>query len=146
MADLKARSRDWIALYNAHDLDALVATFMTDAEVIGPGAPPARGHTAIRELYKLQFAAFPDGKLTMDTLVAEGNTVAGEYTFSGTNTGPLTLPTGQTLPATNKRVSSRGASVVTGDGDKVQSLHVYFDQAETLMQLGLMPAPAATTA
>ena len=146
MADLKELARQAIALYNAHDLDGFVARYRPDAELVAPGAPPARGSAAIKEVVQRQFASFPDGKLTVHATVAEGNTLAAEYTFSGTNTGPLVLPTGQTLPATNKTVSIRGAYVVTVEGDKVKSDHTYWDLAEGLVQLGLMPTPATATA
>jgi predicted ester cyclase len=97
-------------------------------------------------VWQRQFAGFPDGKVTVHAMVAEGNTLAAEYTFTGTNTGPLTLPTGQTLPATKKKVSLRGVYVVTLEGDKVKSDHSYWDLAEGLAQLGLMPTPATATA
>jgi steroid delta-isomerase-like uncharacterized protein len=146
MADLKELSRQAIALYNAHDLDGLVARYRPDAEFVVPGAPPARGNAAIKEVWQRQFASFPDGKLTVHAMVAEGNTLAAEYTFTGTNTGPLTLPTGPTLPATNKTLSLRGVYVVSVEGDKVKSEHNYWDQAEAFAQLGLMPTPATATA
>ncbi len=77
---------------------------------------------------------------------AEGNTLAAENTFTSTNTGPLTLASGQTLPATNKKVSLRGVYVVTLEGERVKSDHSYWDLAEGLAQLGLMPTPATATA
>jgi steroid delta-isomerase-like uncharacterized protein len=146
MADLKELSRQAIALYNAHDLDGFVARYRPDAELVAPGAPPARGTAAIKEVWQRQFAGFPDGRVTVHTMVAEGSTLAAEYTFTGTNTGPLTLPTGQTLPATNKKVSLRGVYVVILEGDKVKSDHSYWDLAEGLAQLGLVPTPARATA
>ena len=72
-----------------------------------------------------------------------GDTAIVEWLFHGTNTGPLPLPSGETMAATGKRVSIRGADVVTFAGGAAVKLHSYYDQVELLSQLGLMPGSQA---
>ena len=51
------------------------------------------GSDMYRAYYYEIHAAFPDGRVTVDELIAEGDTVIARYTFSGTNTGKLlTMP------------------------------------------------------
>jgi hypothetical protein len=65
---------------------------------------------------------------------------------TGTNGGPLPLPTGELLPATNKHVDVRGAwfGIVDRDG-RIKTQREYFDQFAVLQQLGLVPAEQAAT-
>jgi ketosteroid isomerase-like protein len=60
----------------------------------------------------------------------------------GTNTGPLALPTGRTLPPTGRQVRVRSCDVATVEDGLITSHRAYFDQLELLGQLGLLPEPA----
>ena len=88
-------------------------------------------------------SAFPDAKGTETSVVASGDTVVQEITWSGTNTGPMETP-GGTMPATGKSASVRAVMVSTFDGDKIKETHHYFDMMSMLQQLGVMPSGAAT--
>ncbi|RYU11994.1 ester cyclase [Nocardioides iriomotensis] len=65
--------------------------------------------------------------------------------FVGTNTEPMTLPDGQTVPPTGKQVRVRAADVATVRDGRIVRHDFYFDQLDLLVQLGLMEAPAGTT-
>ena len=52
----------------------------------------------------------------------------------------MRTPEGE-VPATGRRVDFRWMSSYDVRGEKLASEHLYFDQAELLGQLGLMPAP-----
>lgn len=69
-----------------------------------------------------------------------GDQAAEEARFSGTHTGALRTPNGD-VPPTGKRMASRYAAVSRVKNGKVTSFHVYFDVADVLAQLGLMPWP-----
>ena len=56
----------------------------------------------------------------------------------------MTMPTGQTMPPTNKHVSFDWAGLATIKGGKVTSVHVYFDNMGFMQQLGVMGAPPKT--
>ncbi|MFC4785139.1 nuclear transport factor 2 family protein [Nocardioides sp. MAHUQ-72] len=50
-----------LAAYNAHDVDAFVACYATDAEIVdGAGVTLMAGHAEMREKYAELFAHHPD--------------------------------------------------------------------------------------
>jgi len=146
MEDLKEKVRRWMAAYNAHRLDELAEAYAEDAELVGPTAGQLKGRQSIADHWKNALEVAPDSKATIDRIISEGNVVAVEYTVTGTNTGPLRLPTGQVMPATNKRVTAPGLDILTYESGKVVSHHLYFDRIPILAQLGMMPAPASARA
>jgi predicted ester cyclase len=87
-------------------------------------------------------AAFPNFKHTVNRCIEQGETFACEGSFSGDHTGPMMMPNGQTVPATNKHVEFAWGGLATVKGGKVASVHVYFDTMAMMQQLGLIP-PAA---
>ena len=133
--------RGWRA-YIARDLDALAAAYAEDAVLTVPGAPPAEGREAIRQLWSTFLDAFPHDSPTITRMTAEGDVVAVEFTSSGTNAGPLTLPTGDKIPATGRHVELSGVSISEVEGEHTKRETFYWDSASFLMQLGLMPEPA----
>jgi predicted ester cyclase len=70
--------------------------------------------------------------------LAEGSVVAAEGRFTGTHTGVMRTPAGD-VAATGRQVDFRWMSSYEVRGDELASEHLYFDQAELLGQLGLMP-------
>jgi ketosteroid isomerase-like protein len=48
-AALRGGTDTWVKAYNAADADTIVALYADDAIVMPPGAPPAKGHSAIRD-------------------------------------------------------------------------------------------------
>ncbi|MDQ6713586.1 MAG: ester cyclase [Candidatus Dormibacteraeota bacterium] len=147
MADLKEKTRNAIELFNQHRIDEWLKDFTEDAELVTPLAGRLKGRDAISAYYSRMYETYPDIKVTVRRIVNEGRVVVVEYTVTGTNSGPLTLPTGDVLPATNKKVEVPAVDVATNDAnDRITSIHQYFDAASALQQLGLMPAPAAARA
>jgi ketosteroid isomerase-like protein len=61
---------------------------------------------------------------------------------TGTNTGPVALPTGEVLPPTGKTIRVRSCDVVTVENGLATKHNFYYDQTELLSQLGLVPANA----
>ncbi len=57
-------------------------------------------------VHRTFLAAFPDGHVTTEGLIAEGDQVVERFSFRGTNTGSL-----MHLPATGKKVIFSGVSV-----------------------------------
>jgi ketosteroid isomerase-like protein len=119
--------------------------YADDAELTWPGMPTFKGRQAVVAFYAQMLGAFPDVHGTLKRIVEQGDAVAVEYESAGTNGGPLPLPTGELLPATNKHVDVRGAwfGIVDRDG-RIKTQREYFDQVEILAQLGLMPHPAVS--
>lgn len=146
MTDNRKIAEDGWNAYFAHDLDACMALYTDDAEVQLPGAPPLKGKEAIRSAWEMYLTAFPDQRPTFIRHLVDGSTVVTEYRNEGTHNGPLTLPTGDTLPATGRPITVRGAVVQEVAGDKLAKQVFYFDNAEFLQQLGVMPAMEGASA
>ena len=75
--------------------------------------------------------AFPDCRVTIDEMIAEGDRVVTKKTFTGTHTADL----GE-LPASNKRVTLQYVDIMrVRDGRIVEHWHT-MDQLSFLKQLG----------
>jgi predicted ester cyclase len=75
----------------------------------------------------------------IENLVAHGDQVVYETTWTGTHAGPLTAPDGQTIPPTGRSVAMPACLVVRVADDRIVEQHHYFDMVTMLSQLGLMP-------
>jgi steroid delta-isomerase-like uncharacterized protein len=79
-------------------------------------------------------SAFPDLKMQVDKVIAEGDLVAVLWSGTGTNTGE-----GNGLPATGKKLTGRGITIWRIEGGKIREEWSEFDQMRILSQLGLLP-------
>jgi steroid delta-isomerase-like uncharacterized protein len=104
---------------------------------------PDRPDVRSREDYQRWFAEsrslFPDLHITTDIQIAEGDYMAGRWTFRGTNTGDFELPT--SAPATGKQVTVSGMTIFRFSGGKIVEEWLQEDTMGLLQQLGFMPAP-----
>jgi len=147
MADSKQIARQSIDAFNQGKLDDWMKAVAEDAELVTPMAGTIKGREAIGGYVAQMRETFADAHLDIHKMVAEGNTVVVEYTFTGSHRGPMRTPTGETIPPTNKTLTGPALDIaVTDDKGMLTSLHQYFDTARGLQQLGLMPAPAAARA
>lgn len=85
--------------------------------------------------------AFPDLRVTVVGLVAEGDQVVGHWTSHATHTGPLAGSMG-TLPPTGRRGSVEGVIICRLVGDKIVEEWAIFDLVGLLQQLGAIPTTA----
>ena len=137
MADPKHVVERHVAAFNAKDADA--EPWSQDAEFVAPNAS-MRGREEVLGFLGVMWEAFPDGRLETSRLLVEGSDVAAEGRFIGTHTGVMRTPEGE-IPATGRQVEFRWMSSYEVRGEELASEHLYFDQAELLGQLGLMPTP-----
>lgn len=68
--------------------------------------------------------AFPDLKFDIQQVAVNGNEATVKAMWSGTQTGPFSLPGMPTVPPTGKKVSVKDAYVFTMRGDKVSHMRV----------------------
>lgn len=137
MADPKHVVERHVAAFNAQDADA--EPWTNDAEFVAPNAS-MRGREEVLGFLGVMWDAFPDGRLETSRLLVEGSAVAAEGRFIGTHSGVMRTPEGE-IPATGRQVDFRWMSSYEVRGEELASEHLYFDQAEFLGQLGLMPTP-----
>lgn len=98
-------------------------------------AEPMRGFDGVKGVVSGFRAAFPDLHVTIEEVIAEGDTVAARVTARGTNTGELmgAAPSGKRAEwAVNHYSHFKNGRMVE---DRVN-----FDQLGFLQQLGMMPA------
>lgn len=93
-----------------------------------------RGAEGLRQFVQMMRTAFPDGKLTLDTLIAEGDRVHAQWTARGLHKGPL-----MGVPASGKELTVKGCGTITFQGGKIVDATQTWDMLEILMQLGLGP-------
>jgi steroid delta-isomerase-like uncharacterized protein len=83
--------------------------------------------------------AFPDGRGTVHGQCVDGNTVAIELTWEGTQSGAMHTPDGQELPPSNRPVKVKACQVMEiGDDGKIHATRHYFDLMTILQQTGVM--------
>ena len=123
------------------DSDALKALYAPDAVAETPDQGTIRGRDQIAA-YMGEFAtAFPDASWEELHKHETGATAIDEGYFVGTNTGPMTGPNGETIPATGRPVRARECDVATVENGVVTSHRFYFDMQNWLTQLGLAESP-----
>lgn len=113
MGEARARLEQNIEHWNAHDSAAWVGDFSPDAQVVGPGASGS-GTEMVRTFYSIWQDAFPDNELRVIGIFEDGATAILQGEFHGTQTETMNAPE--------------------------QQFTLYFDRAELLGQLGLLPA------
>ncbi len=128
---------DAIAQYNSGDADGFADAHAEGAVLVTPGGT-ARGRAAVRAYWQRQRTAFPDLRLTVDHLVEQGDLVASEWTWTGTNTGPLTLRDGRRVPPTGRPVQLRGMELAQIRGGQIAAYRIYWDGMSLARQLGLL--------
>lgn len=115
---------------NFDALNELVAKDCVDHNPM-PGQRP--GRDGIREMLQAWRAAFPDLKLKVEELIADGDCVCGVFRGTGTHTAPL-----MGLQPTRKTSSITGIDVVTIRDGKVAEWRHVEDQLGMFIQLGVV--------
>ena len=81
-------------------------------------------------------SAFPDWRMEITELVAEGNTVVGRFRCSGTNQGEY-----KGTPPTGKRMEVDEVYFLRAEEGKFVNFWGLEDDLARLRQLGLLPSP-----
>jgi len=94
-----------------------------------------KGLQGATDLFDAYATAFPDFHLTLDDLVAEGDTVVARWRFEGTHRGPFAG-----IVATGRRVNvPNGIAMYRVAGGKVTEGHFAWDKFALMQQLGVLP-------
>jgi steroid delta-isomerase-like uncharacterized protein len=109
-------------------VDALFAPDVVDDSVGG-----GRGRAFYREAIAGWRRAFPDLRVSVDDVLAEGDRVAVRWTATGTHQGPL-----EGLPATGRAARIRGVTIFRFEGDLIAHEWTAFDRLDLMRQLGAL--------
>ncbi len=134
--DNKATSRRFYeAVINQKQLAVLdeVAGDNYHSHDFPPGLPP--GREGLKIFISVFHAAFPDGHLTIDQMIAERDTVATRLTFHGTHTGEF-----QGIAPTGKKVTIPAMDMARFEGGKLVEHWGGPNQMSLLQQLGVIPS------
>ena len=133
----KAVLRRWIEAYNERDLEAEAAVLAPDYVAHVPAAPgPLEGLEAWRQFSGSFAEAFPDLRLTVEDIAAEGDTVAARVAFRGTHRGGF-----QGIPPTGKEVAFSSMEFNRVVEGKVEEHWVELNLFGLMQQLGAIPEP-----
>ena len=121
---------------NGNDLEAFDALLAPDFVRHCEATPEVNVTSCedFKEFYRETAKTFPDQRMTLDRLVAEGDRVAFWGTFSGTQEGPM-----GPFPPTGKRLVSEIGGVFRIEAGRIAELWVTWDNLSGLAQLGLFP-------
>ena len=122
-------SRDW---------EAVADLYAPDAVAVTPDQGEVRGNQAVAEWSREFLEAFPDARYESGYAHESDNTAIDEGYVTGTNTGPLVSPTGESIPATGRALRLRACDIGTVEDGVITSHRFYFDQMEFMGQLGLL--------
>lgn len=140
MSEARTLQEQNIQHWNSHDPDAWAGDFSSDATVVGPGAAGS-GTEMVKTFYSIWQDAFPDNEVRVIDIFEDGGTAILRAEFQGTHTQTMHAPD-QTIPATGRRVNIPFVTVDRIVEGKITEFALYFDRAELLGQVGLLPAPA----
>jgi steroid delta-isomerase-like uncharacterized protein len=113
---------------------------LVDDKYIGyiPGSPePIRGKSGFREFVSTYLTGFPDGAITADEIIAEGDFVATRWTGRGTNKGEL-----MGMPPTGRQVTVTGMTFTRIVNGKAREDWTTWDTLAMMQQLGAVPEAA----
>ncbi len=119
---------------NTDLVDELVAPDFVEHEELPPGVP--QGPEALKALPSMFRGAFPDFKVTINDMIAEGDKVVVRSTWTGTHQGEF-----MGIPATGQCVSFEVLDIVRmADGRAVEHWG-QMDNIRMMQQLGVIPGP-----
>lgn len=129
--------------FATRDVESTLATMVEDAHVNHvPVMTGGYGKSALRAFYSQDFIPCmpPDTKLTPVSRTIGENQLVDEMVFSFTHTQemPWMLPG---ITPTNLPVAIPLVAIVRFRDGKLESEHIYWDQASVLKQIGLLSDP-----
>jgi predicted ester cyclase len=139
----KAVVREFVEVMNSKDFnrldELLVAGFVRHSQ-----ATPdfqVRSREEFKQFALQDAATFPDNRVTLDLIVAEGDMVAFYATYKGTQKGQM-----GPFPPSGEQLELEFSGVFRLEGGKIAELWVTWDNIAALTQLGhfpLAPSPVA---
>ncbi len=132
-------ARDLHARFSAGDLDGCLAMATDDIEVVVVAMGQTfRGKEEFLQFLQFFRTAFPDISIRHEKVLSQGDHVAVEASWNGTNSGPI-VTAGATIPPTGKRVTAgRIAEFMRFRDGKLARIVNYQDVASWMRPLGLI--------
>lgn len=135
-SDVERILDDWATAWSSHDTDKFLALFTDDCiyEDVTFGVVN-HGKEELRAFAHGVFTDVPDFKMELTARFVAGPSAGMEWVMSGTHQGNF-----PGMPATGKRFSIRGVTIIELQGGKIRRNSDYWDAATMMRQVGLLPA------
>jgi ketosteroid isomerase-like protein len=124
------------------DWDAVRSLYADDAVLETPDRGTVRGREEIVGYFRGFVEALDDADFEVAAKHEIGSLAIDEGWMSGTHSGPMPGPDGETIEPTGRRIRVRECDLAEIKDGVVTSHHMYFDQLEFMEQLGLAEAAA----
>jgi steroid delta-isomerase-like uncharacterized protein len=127
---------------NKGNLSVADELFTPNYEHHDPSSPDfGRGPESAKKRATLYRNAFPDLRMTIEDIIAEGDTVMVRWSSRGTHKGEL-----RGIAPTGKQVNVSGVTIARLSNGKLAEAHVNWDALGLMQQLGAVPEVAKTKA
>ncbi len=139
--NMQLTQRFYDEVLNAHNpamTDSFCAVDVVDHQADASHPEGIRGLDNLRAMFADLFTGYPDLHVTVNFMVASGDTVVVHNTMTGTNSGPMAG-----MEPTNKAVNFDGVDIIVVRDGKCVEHWGYYEEMKMMTQLGLMPAPGA---
>jgi steroid delta-isomerase-like uncharacterized protein len=127
---------DWATAWSSHNSGNVLSLFTDDCvyEDVTFGVVN-HGKKELQAFADGVFAGIPDFKIELTARFAAGMSAGMEWIMSGTHKGDF-----PGMPATGKRFSVRGVTIIELHGGKIRRNSDYWDAASVMKQVGLLPS------
>jgi len=132
--DTAAIVRDFYRAFEEKDLERIRTLMQPDAVM---SELPFDMTKNLAEHCETWIHAFPDAKVEILNLVAQGDLVIAEFIGRATHAGSLPGPGGMTLTPSNRRLEVRFVEVFQFRNGRIAAVRQYFDALGVMNQLGL---------
>jgi steroid delta-isomerase-like uncharacterized protein len=121
-------------VFNKGDLSIVDEIIAPNWVFYGPGGQEFKGREGFRQIVTMLHNAFPDLRMTIEDMVAEGDMVAVRYIIQGTLKGQL-----MGMAPTGKQMTITSALFILFENGKVIEVREIYDQLSAFRQLGVSP-------
>ncbi len=134
----KAVSRRFVDLFSQGDLDEIERSVVSRELVVhGVGGQPDMDLAAFRQLGDGFKAGFPNGRISVESQIAEGDRVVTRTLFRGTHTGTF-----NGIPPTGRQVTLPGINIDRITDARIAERWDFYDLVSMMQQLGVIGQPA----
>ncbi len=131
-------SRTFHELINQEDKSVIDQVYAPNVVIHDPFMGTAQGVDAFRQLLGMFDTAFPGHRVTVESMVGEGDLVSVLHTHTATHTGDF-----MGMPPTGKTAVVNGIELFRLENGRIVEFWRKDDDVSLLMQLGMLPAPGA---
>ena len=128
--------RQLVEIVNTRNFDRLDEIVIPDFVRHCQATPDVhiKSRDEMRQFLQQDLLVFPDSQISLQMIIAEGDMVAGYFTFSATQEGAI-----GPFPATGKKADVNYLSIMRLEGGKIAEMWVEWDNLAILSQLGHYP-------